>query len=99
MADHFYVYPAYVSSDATRSLGRRVPAAVAVGPVSLEQIVAAAKAIGFRAEAEPEKHYPARFFRYEGRVKVTKRSGTSKAAFLKRLAEELRKSGPAPRAG
>jgi signal recognition particle subunit SEC65 len=94
MADHFYVYPAYLSADARRAAGRRVPAASAIGPVTVEELVAAAKKLGFSAVAEPEKQYPRRWYRYEGRVKVTKRAGTSKAAFLRRLAETLRADHP-----
>jgi signal recognition particle subunit SEC65 len=94
MADHFYVYPTYLSADARRATGRRVPAATALGPVTVEEIVAAAQQLGFRAVAEPEKQYPRRWYRYEGRVKVTKRAGTTKAAFLRRLAEHLRAEHP-----
>ncbi len=97
MADYFYVYPSYLSSETSRSLGRRVPDAIALGPVTLEEIVHAARVLGFQAETEPEKHYPREFHRYAGRVKVQKRSGTTKAAFLRRLAEELSKSHPGKR--
>ncbi|MCI4358789.1 MAG: signal recognition particle subunit SRP19/SEC65 family protein [Thermoplasmata archaeon] len=97
MADHFYVYPAYLSHDATRALGRRVPQSSAVGPITVEDILVAARSLGFTAEAEPDKQYPRRFYRYEGRVKVAKQAGTTKATFLVRLAEELKKTHPAHR--
>ncbi|MGI0132849.1 MAG: signal recognition particle subunit SRP19/SEC65 family protein [Thermoplasmata archaeon] len=89
MPDHFFVYPAYLARDSSRALGRRVPSGIAVREVTLEEIVAVAKALGFSASAEPEKQYPRQFFTYAGRVRVVKRKGTSKAAFLRRLAEEL----------
>lgn len=94
MPDHFYVYPAYLARDSSRALGRRVPASIAPPEVSLEEIVAAAKALGFTAAAEPEKQYPRQFFTYAGRVKVTKRKGMSKGQFLHRLAEEMRRRAP-----
>ena len=90
MPDHFYVYPAYLEK-VPRSGGRRVPAAEALVDVKVEEIVEAAKRLGLKAEAEPEKDYPRRFFTYAGRVKVTKKAGTSKAAFLRALVGELRR--------
>jgi signal recognition particle subunit SRP19 len=99
MADHFYVYPAYLTDDASRSLGRRVPRTLSTGPVTLDEIVTAARSLGFTVEPEPEKNYPRRPHRFEGRVKVTKRAGTTKAAFLGALAAELQKTHPAHRKG
>jgi signal recognition particle subunit SEC65 len=95
MPDHFYVYPAYVGRGLSRKDGRRVPEADAVADVTAEEIVQAAKRLGFKAEAEPDKQYPRRYFTYGGRVKVVKRSGTTKAAFLRAVAAEVRKVRPA----
>jgi signal recognition particle subunit SEC65 len=97
MADHFYVYPSYLTLDSPRSLGRRIPQPAATGPVTVDEIVEAARTLGFTAEAEPQKHYPRRSYRYEGRVKVMKQPGTSKTAFLLRLAGELSKTHPGHR--
>jgi signal recognition particle subunit SEC65 len=97
MPDHFFVYPEYLSRSATRALGRRVPARVALEEVTLEAIVQAAARLGFTAVAEPEKHYPRQYHRYAGRVKVTKRAGVTKARFLHQLAETLHPAGPAPK--
>lgn len=91
MPEHFFVYPAYLTRASSRALGRRVPAAVALKEVTLEEIVAAAQSLGYRATAEPDKQYPRQFFTYAGRVRVTKRAGATKATFLKRLAEELQR--------
>jgi signal recognition particle subunit SEC65 len=88
MPDHFYVYPAYVEK-VSRAAGRRVPSADGLADVTSEEIVEAAKHLGTKAELEADKHYPRRFFTYGGRVKVTKKAGTSKAAFLRALAHEL----------
>ncbi|HTT16623.1 MAG TPA: signal recognition particle subunit SRP19/SEC65 family protein [Thermoplasmata archaeon] len=90
MPDHFYVYPAYLEK-ISRAAGRRVPAAEALTDVTAEEIVDAARRLGAKAEVEAERQYPRRFFTYAGRVKVLKRSGIAKAAFLRALAEELRR--------
>ena len=95
MPDHFYVYPAYLGRQLTRSAGRRLPASEAVPDVTTDEIVQAAKRLGFKVEVEAEKHYPRRYFVYEGRVKVTKTTGTTKAAFLKAVAADVRKHRPA----
>ena len=95
MPDHFYVYPAYLGRQLSRRGGRRLPASEAVPDVTTEEIVQAAKRLGYKVEVEAEKHYPRRYFVYEGRVKVAKKSGTSKAAFLKAVAAEVRRHRPA----
>jgi len=90
MPDHFYVYPAYLEKT-PRSSGRRVPAADGLVDVSAEEVLEAAKRLGLKAEIEAEKQYPRRFYTYAGRVKVTKKAGTNKAAFLRALAQELKR--------
>lgn len=91
MPDHFYVYPAYLLKSSSRALGRRVPESAAVSEVNLDQIVAAAGDLGYRVHPEPDKQYPRQFYRYSGRVKVTKKAGVSKAKFLRELSDALRK--------
>ncbi|MCI4339614.1 MAG: signal recognition particle subunit SRP19/SEC65 family protein [Thermoplasmata archaeon] len=95
MPDHFYVYPAYLGRGLSRSDGRRLPEAETVPDLTAEEILEAAKRLGFKAEVESGKQYPRQFFTYAGRVKVTKRSGTTKTAFLRALAAEVRKHRPA----
>jgi signal recognition particle subunit SEC65 len=91
MPDHFFVYPAYLGRGLSRKGGRRVPEAASVPDLTADEIVAAAKRLGFRAEVEVDKQYPRRFFDYAGRVKVTKKGSTTKARFLRELAAELQK--------
>lgn len=91
MPDHFYVYPAYLARGTSRALGRRVPAAAALPDLTVEAIVAAAKSLGYAAEAEAGKHYPRQFYAYAGRAKVVKKPGVPKARFLRELAAELRR--------
>ncbi len=96
MPDHFYVYPSYLKKDLSRTAGRRIPAAQALADLTSEQIVAAARRLGFEAVVEADKQYPREFHTYAGRVKVTKKAGTTKAKFLTAVAAELRRSAPAP---
>jgi len=89
------VYPAYVGRGLSRSDGRRVPEAEAVLDVTTQEILESARRLGYKAEVETGKQYPRRFFTYDGRVKVTKRGGATKATFLRALAADLRKHRPA----
>lgn len=99
MPDHFFVYPEYLDRGIPRAAGRRVPAEEAPSQVTLEEILSAAQALGFKAVAEAEKHYPRRAYAYLGRVKVTKKAGASKAAVLRALAVEISRRRPAARKG
>jgi signal recognition particle subunit SEC65 len=96
MPDHIYVYPAYLSKDGSRADGRRVPSSHAPPTATVEQILAAAKSLGFQAQPEPERGYPRLGSTEPGRVKVTKRAGVTKTKLLRLLADEIRKAGPVP---
>ena len=91
MPDHFYVYPAYLDRKLSRADGRRVPEAEGTADVTAEELVEAAKRLGVKAELETGKQYPRRDFAFAGRVKVAKRGGRAKAAFLRSLAVEVQK--------
>ncbi len=95
MPDHFYVYPAYLGRGLARSDGRRLPEADALVEVTSQEILDSARRLGFKAELEADKQYPRRFFTYAGRVKVTKRAGTSKIGFLRAVAADVKKHRPA----
>lgn len=94
MPDFFYVYPEYVDRSTPRAHGRRVPTEAAPASVTLEEIVAAASALGFQATAEAEKHYPRDSHSFAGRVKVAKRAGVPKTKFLVDLAREITRRRP-----
>jgi signal recognition particle subunit SEC65 len=94
MPDHFYVYPAYLLKSRSRAAGRRVKAEESVGELTAEEIVMAARRLGYTAVAEADKDYPRDAGSFGGRVKVSKRAGTSKARFLKLLSTELRTRRP-----
>lgn len=89
MPDHFYVYPAYLARGRSRSEGRRLPEEASLKDITVEEIVQAAKRLGYRADAEGDKQYPRDVPSYVGRVKVAKHAGVSKAKFLRLVAAEL----------
>jgi signal recognition particle subunit SEC65 len=94
MPDHFYIYPAYLGRGFSRSEGRRVGVNEALLELTTEEVVQAAKRLGYKAEVEADKQYPRDVAGYAGRVKVTKRPGVSKARFLHLLTAELRARRP-----
>ncbi len=95
MPEHFYVYPAYLLRGRSRAAGRRLKAEEALNELTADEIVQAARRLGYTAVAEADKDYPRDAGAYAGRVKVTKRSGTTKARFLKLLSADLRAHRPA----
>lgn len=95
MPDHFYVYPAYLDRAGSRRTGRRVSADSAASDVTVEEIVAAAAGLGYKATAEPEKQFPRQDHAFAGRVKVNKHKGETKTRFLQRLAAEIGRRRPA----
>jgi signal recognition particle subunit SEC65 len=94
MPDHFYIYPAYLTKELSRALGRRIPIAGALPDVTADEIVQAARALGFKAEVESDKQYPRQFYTYAGRVKVVKKGGITKSRFLTQLAHEIHRRRP-----
>jgi signal recognition particle subunit SEC65 len=92
MPDHFYIYPTYITGS-SRASGRRVPKAKAVTrELPLEDLLSAVKSLGLEAVAETDKHYPRAYWKFEGRVKVTKKPGMTKGKVLKALTEKLSKA-------
>ncbi len=94
MPDHFFVYPAYLGRGLSRRDGRRLPDGEALVDVTAQEIVDSARRLGYKAEVEAEKQYPRRYFTYAGRVRVVKRSGVTKTAFLRAVAADLKKHRP-----
>ncbi len=98
MPEHFYVYPAYLAHGRSRAQGRRRPSSEGIPDVTVAEIAEAARRLGYRVEVETEKSYPRDPSTLPGRVKVTKREGSSKTGFLKLVAAEVRRHrGPGGR--
>lgn len=96
MPDYFYVYPGYLSEESTRREGRRVPAPLALKDVTAEEIATAAKKLGYAVELQANKQYPRQFYRYAGRVKLSKNAGgRKKTDVLRLLVAEIRRARPA----
>ncbi len=98
MPSHFYVYPTYLKKGHSRADGRRVPREQGVpGELTAEDLAAACRTLGVEATVESSQ-YPREPWRQEGRVKVTKKDGIRKEAFLNHLSRELLLHPPATRA-
>ncbi len=97
MPSHFYVYPTYLKKGHSRAEGRRVAREEGVpGELSAGDLAAACRALGVEATVEA-RQYPREPWRQEGRVKVTKKEGIRKEAFLKDLSRELLLHPPSTR--
>ena len=68
-----------------------MPAAVTVTDLTVEDIAQAAKRLGYHVEIEADKQYPRTVPSFPGRVKVSKKAGVTKAAFLRLVAAEVEK--------
>ncbi len=89
MPAHFYVYPTYLKKGHSRAEGRRVSREQGVpGELTAEDLATACRTLGVEAEVET-RQYPREPWRQEGRVKVTKKDGIRKEAFLADLSREL----------
>jgi len=87
------IYPNYIDSTKTRSEGRRIPLKIAVPNPRIDEIYAAAEALGLNPIIEEDKHYPRSWWDTRGRVVVDKVK--TKLTTLKLIAlkiSELRKS-------
>lgn len=73
----------------SRSEGRRVPRSLAVRKPTLQGILDALKYLSLEYEIE-EKQRPSRWYRFEGRVRVS--YDGSKEELLRKIAEAMRRS-------
>lgn len=86
------MWPTYLDSNATRSMGRRVPLSVAVSSPTVDEIVRAAQLLGLNPVVE-EKAYPRAWYQDRARVVVDKKYGRSKTlALIAAKIRELRAS-------
>ncbi len=94
MAKKLVLWPVYFDASRSREQGRRVPARLAVTPVSAEDLLKAARAAGYEAELDSEAKHPATWFESSGRVFVT--ADEPKTVVIRRVAEQLKKMKLAP---
>lgn len=84
------LYPAYFDLGRTRARGRRVAKKWAVESPTIEELVAAAKALGLQPELDAGKAYPTTPWRHEGRVLV--RADYYKTSILQKVAQRIKQS-------
>ncbi len=87
--DKYIIWPCYIDSSLSRNDGRKISKDKAVSKPSIEEIVNAAKKLGFDAIIE-DKKYPRLWFEQTKRVVIPK--GVKKREILYKLAEEINRS-------
>ncbi|MFX0038669.1 MAG: signal recognition particle subunit SRP19/SEC65 family protein [Promethearchaeota archaeon] len=83
-------WPQYFDAKRSRSNGRRIPKKFALDKVNLEEIVKAAKNLGYQAEIERGYKYPRSWWEDPGRV-IIDTKGKKKSKVNLELAKEIRK--------
>ena len=84
------LYPAYFDLGRSREDGRRVAKKFAIETPTVEEIAAAAKALGLQPQVEEGKGFPSTPWRKEGRVLV--RADYFKTSILRKVAERMKSS-------
>lgn len=84
------LYPAYFDLGRSREEGRRVAKKFAIESPTVEEIAAAAKALGLQPQVEEGKGFPSAPWRKEGRVLV--RADYFKTSILRKVAERMKSS-------
>lgn len=87
----YVIWPAYFDASISRSLCRRVPLGLSVRNPRAEQIVEAARRLGWSAVIEPGSH-PALWWRKTGKVIVDPGKPMRKSEVIRALAR-IMKSG------
>ena len=84
-------WPQYFDAKRSRSNGRRLPRKFAVEKVSLDDIVKAAKNLGYDAEIERNYRYSRTWWDDPGRVLINTK-GKKKTKVMIEVAKEIRKT-------
>ncbi len=82
------LYPAYFDLGRSRAAGRRVAKKWAVESPTVEEVVAAAKALGLEPQVDAEKAFPTSHWRHEGRVLV--RADYFKTSVVAKVAQRIK---------
>ena len=83
-------WPQYFDGKRSRSKGRRLPRKFAEDKVNLEEILKAARNLGYNAEIERSYKYPRTWWEEAGRVLIDTK-GKKKTKVLLELAKEIKK--------
>lgn len=84
------LYPAYFDLGRSRAHGRRVAKRWAVEAPTVEEVVAAATALGLEPQTDAEKAFPSSHWRHEGRVLV--RADYFKTSVVQKVAQRLKQA-------
>jgi len=85
----YVIWPIYFDALVSRSKCRRVPLKLAIKNPTAEQIVAAARRLGWAAEIEPGSH-PAFWWKKSGKVIVKPKEPINKNEAILRIAQVLK---------
>ncbi len=83
-------WPQYFDAKRSRSNGRRLPRKFAIDKVNLEEMVKAARNLGYHAETESSYKYPRSWWEDPGRV-IIDAKGKKKSKVMLEVAKEIRK--------
>lgn len=83
------IWPSYFDVRLSRAGGRRIPKAFCIENPDLTAISLAAKSLNLKFEAQPEKAYPSRWWKKEGRLLVS--TNMKKPALLAAIGKKLKK--------
>lgn len=86
-------WPQYFDAKRSRAGGRRVPKNLAIERIATEDIINAAKRLGYVAQYETNYKYPRTWWDNPGRVLVDTK-GKKKAKVLFEVAKEIKKVQP-----
>jgi signal recognition particle subunit SRP19 len=88
-------WPQYFDAKRSRSKGRRLPRKFAIDKVNINDIVKAARNIGYKAEIEHQYRYSRTWWDEPGRV-IIDAKGKKKTKVMLEVAKEVRKSQSKP---
>jgi signal recognition particle subunit SRP19 len=84
-------WPQYFDAKRSRSKGRRIPKKFAIEKITTNDILEAAKCLGYEAHFEKGYHYPKTWWDDPGRVSINVK-GKKKSKVLLDLAKEMKKN-------
>ncbi|TLZ48752.1 MAG: signal recognition particle protein Srp19 [Methanobacteriota archaeon] len=91
------LYPAYFDAERSREDGRRVARKLSVNGPTVEEIAAAAGALGLKPKVEAESAHPSTPWRRDGRVLV--RADYFKTSVVRKVAEKVKEARAAKSKG
>jgi signal recognition particle subunit SRP19 len=83
------IWPSYFDVRLSRAGGRRIPKALCMENPDIPAVSAAAKSLNLKFETQPEKAYPSRWWKKEGRLLVS--TNMKKSELLAAIGKKLKK--------